>query len=281
MKHFLLLLFLAFSLAGLSQHVGINKNRPQHPLDIRGDLNVDGKILLNGVAGLNGQVLSTDASGLTAWVNKGDYKHVANFMQNSTWTVPSGVNHVMIEMWGAGGGGSSGGGGASGMYILALLEVNPGSTLTLTIGLGGENATTNPGSASDGGTTIVSASSPSYLISASGGKGAGSAAPGYATSYGTFGDTFAQFPGQSGDANTFTYAQKNSTTFAIIRKYGDGGASGPNYQKRGQGQTISFNESTGIAIESNNPTSGSIPGGGGGGGSLGEDGNKGMITIWY
>lgn len=279
MKSIISIALIFFSISLYCQNVGINKLNPEQPLDVNGNLNVDGKILVNGVEGTTGQILQTISSGATAWVNSGNYTFVSAFTQNGTFTVPAGITRVLIEAWGAGGGGSSGGGGAAGMYLYSVQNVTPGTLLTIAVGTGGANATTNPGSASDGGITTITGSGVS--LTAAGGKGAFSTTPGYAVRYVYSGATYVQYVGQNGDANTFTYAQKNSTTYAIIRKYGDGGAVGPDYNKRSQGQTISFNENTGSVLESNNPTFAPYPGGGGGGGSFGEDGASGMVVIGY
>jgi hypothetical protein len=271
------LIFLSTSLYG--QNVGINKSNPAQPLDVSGNVNVDGKILVNGVEGTAGQVLQTTSSGATAWVNSGKYTYVRSFTQDGNFTVPDGVTRLLIEVWAAGGGGSSGGGGAAGMYLVSVQDVSPGAVLTISIGLGGANATTYGGAATDGGNTTVSGL-PSYLTAA-GGHGAFASGPGYATRYGVSSAVYIQYTGQNGDANTFSYAQKNSNIFAIIRKYGDGGAAGPYYNRRSQGETRSYNESNSVLLESNNPTLAPYPGGGGGGGYLGEDGANGMVQIWY
>ncbi len=274
---YLILIFFSISLQG--QNVGINKSNPTQPLDVNGNVNVDGNILVNGVEGAAGQVLQTTSSGSMAWVNSGNYTYLKGYVQSGTFTVPAGITRVLVEVWGAGGGGSSGGGGAGGMYILSVQDVSPGTVLNITIGLGGANATTDPGAASDGGNTSVSGLP--TLLTAIGGHGAYSTSPGYSSRYGTVGASYTQYIGQNGDANTFTYAQKNATTFAIIRKYGDGGAVGPDFNKRSQGETRSYNESTSSFIETNSPTFAPYPGGGGGGGHFGRDGANGMVVIWY
>lgn len=263
------------------QNVGINKANPAQPLDVNGNVNVDGKILFNGVQGAAGQVLSTSATGATVWAGRSDFNYVKGFTQNGSFTVPAGVTRIMVEAWGAGGGGSSGGGGGAGMYLQSIQTVTPGQVLTVTTGTGGANASTYPGSASDGTVTTVTGTAPFINLTAAGGKGAFSTTPGYTTRYGVSDGIYIQFIGQCGDANTFSYTQKNSTSYAIIRKYGDGGAAGPDYSRRSQGQTISYNENTGATLESNTPTFAPYPGGGGGGGSLGVDGANGMVNIWY
>jgi len=276
---FILAVIVCSSLYG--QNVGINKTNPNQSLDVNGNVNVDGNIMINGNAGQPGQVLRTASSGATAWANLGDYTYVASFTQNGVFNVPVGITRVLIEAWGAGGGGSSGGGGGGGMYLISIQDVTPGQVLTVTLGVGGAKATTNPGAASDGSITTVTGSLPFSGLTAAGGKGAFSTTPGYSIRYGYSNINLVQIPGQCGDANVFSYNQKNSTTYAITRKYGDGGATGPDFMKRNQGQTISYNENTGSTIESNSPTFAPYPGGGGGGGSFGQDGANGMVNIWY
>ncbi len=267
------------SVAVTAQNVGINKTNPQQSLDVNGNVNIDGKIYMNGVSGTTGQVLQTTSSGSTAWANLKNYTYVATYTNNGNFIVPAGVTRILIEAWGAGGGGSSGGGGAAGNYIFSVQDVTPSTSLTITIGTGGLNATTNPGAATDGGETkIEGLMSP---LTALGGGGSGSNSPGSSNRYALSGAKFIQVLGQNGETNTTSYTQKNATTFVTIQKYGDGGASGPNYNVKCQGQTIIVNESTGILISNNLPTAAPYPGGGGSGGSLGKDGANGMVLIWY
>jgi len=263
-----------------SQFTGINKTNPAHPLDVNGNVNVDGKILLNNTLGQAGQVLRTNSTGETVWANFCDYTYAVNFTQNSDFIVPAGVTRIAVELWGAGGGGSSGGGGAAGMYVIGILDVTPGSSLTVTLGAGGAQASTNPGSGGTGtGSTV--AGSGFITLEAAGGLGAFSSTPGYAVRYGTSGAKYIQVIGQSGDANTTTYAQKNSTTFVVITKYGDGGAAGPEFAIRSQGQTRITNENTALQVLANSPTFAPFPGGGGGGGTSGQIGGNGMVIIRY
>ena len=263
-----------------AQNTGINKSNPLQPLDVNGNVNVDGKIMVSGVAGAPGQVLGTTSGGNMAWVNKSNYYNVRGFTQNGNFTVPAGVTSIMVEAWGAGGGGSAGGGGAAGMYILSLQTVTPGQDITITLGVGGNKAT-YPGAGDAGSLTSVSGSTPFINVSAAGGNGAFAGSGAYGIRYSTSGGNFIQYIGQNGDGNTVTYAQKNASTFVIVRKYGDGGASGPDYSVRCQGQIISTNENTGTALESSFVTIAPFPGGGGGGGINAAIGGSGMVNIWY
>ncbi|WP_310560128.1 choice-of-anchor D domain-containing protein [Flavobacterium sp.] len=70
-----------------------------------------------------------------------------------TFTVPTGIISIDIEVWGAGGAGggatannSAGGGGAGGGYVKKVaMSVTPGSTYTVTVGAGGTGGATNGG----------------------------------------------------------------------------------------------------------------------------------------
>ena len=92
---------------------------------------------------------------------------------------------------------------------------------------------------------------------------------------------YIQYPGQPGNATTVSYAQKNATTFVIVRKYGDGGAAGPGYNTRSEGQSFTYNENTNFTVDNNNTTFAPYPAGGGGGGIFGQAGSNGMVTIRY
>lgn len=270
---------MAFSVASYCQNVGINNLNPQHPLDVNGNLNVDGNIILNGIGGQSGQIMTTSSDGSSIWASLGVFEYLLGITQNTSWIVPNNVDRIGVEMWGGGGGGSAGGGGAAGMYTISLVDVVPGSTVTIVIGQGGPNAINSTSAASPG--TVSTVSGSFQTLNAAGGNGAFATAPGYATYYGTTGSRYFQHLGQNGYANTVSYQQKNSTTFAVVRKYGDGGAAGPDYVKRSIGQTIISNENTGGFIESNTVPLAPFPGGGGGGGISSRDGAKGMVVIYY
>jgi Glycine-rich domain len=68
-----------------------------------------------------------------------------NFTSNGMFTVPDGINYVLVEMCGGGGGGGyqsndSGpvaGGGGGGGYIRAVVPVTPGDSIPITVGAAG------------------------------------------------------------------------------------------------------------------------------------------------
>ena len=99
----------------------------------------DGAIVnadVNASAAIVASKLSGVESGLTS---------VQTFTSSATWTKPTGITKVMVEVQGAGGSGSSSanpndlqqGPGAGGGYARKLLDVSSISTATITVGAGG------------------------------------------------------------------------------------------------------------------------------------------------
>ncbi len=107
------------------------------------------------------------------------------FGESGSWTVPSGISQVRARVWGAGGGGGGGGGGAGaggsgGGYTEGYFPVTPGTTIAITIGVGGSSGlaggTTSFGafaSASGGAPGGSGTSDGSGIASTSGGAGSG------------------------------------------------------------------------------------------------------------
>ena len=94
------------------------------------------------------------------------------------------------------------------------------------------------------------------------------------------------FRGRQGGPTIETYAQRTSTEFATIRKYGDGGKTVSLNSSEGKGATFTFNNSTQANILLINSSQGMIGGGGGGGptgiGTVwGASGGNGMVIIHY
>jgi hypothetical protein len=90
-----------------------------------------------------------------------------------TYTVPAGVHEVQVEAWGGGGGGVAlnGTGGQAG-FVRAVLYVNPGDRLHLTVGTGGAGVDPGCFDASKGGATTVTESEGFAAVKAPGGGGA-------------------------------------------------------------------------------------------------------------
>lgn len=276
------LLFVCICFSAWSQNVGINKSNPTQPLDVNGNVNIDGKLMTSSVAGKSGQVLMTNAAGGTAWGNVPDFKNVIQYASSGTFVIPDTVTKVMIEAWGGGGGGAAGGGGGGGGYATTVIAVTPNTNINITaIGTGGTGAT-GVATATDGGATSVSYSGNTVAYGI-GGSGATAVRPGYGAGiFTTAGLSYAQKPGQNGSGNQVSFQQKNATTFVVVRKYGDGGAVYPAYAVKSEGQTVVSNESNSAVIESYPPMDTSRPGGGGGGGtSQSKGGAPGMVLIWF
>ena len=118
------------------------------------------------------------------------------FSNSSTWTCPSGITEITVQLWSAAGGGGGGGAGSAddnkgcevgfygcrvggqggkggdGGYIRQIVNVTPGATYNITIGLGGAGgvapcATSGSGfSGSDGGSSSFGG-----VLTAPGGSG--------------------------------------------------------------------------------------------------------------
>lgn len=108
------------------------------------------------------------------------------------FVVPAGVYQVYVELWGAGGGGggaidvkpssgtnkasTSGASGGCGGYAASILDVTPGESLSITVGLGGtggsntNNILLTGGSGNPGGSSAI-ARAVDTLLSATGGQG--------------------------------------------------------------------------------------------------------------
>ena len=85
---------------------------------------------------------------------------VQSFLSTGSFTVPSGVSQMEVELWGAGSGSfasvstTSSGGGSGGGYARKRLQgLAPGQVITVTIGQGGTAGTVNGTPAGPGGAT--------------------------------------------------------------------------------------------------------------------------------
>lgn len=156
----------------------------------------------------------------------GGFNGVQEFTQSGTFTVPAGVTHLLVEMWGAGGGGSGafgppcggiflnlpngdgGGGAGSGGYTRAVVSVIPGATYNVVVGSGGAGGAFctngNPGGASQ----IVDNTS-NVLVSAGGGAAGVGLGGGAGGTAGTGPNTV----GRSGNGGGFGGASSPNSLF--------------------------------------------------------------------
>ena len=173
---------------------------------------------------------------------------VQTFTSSGTWTRPTGITKVIVEVQGAGGGGSCDTGtnnandGGGGGYAKKFLDVSSISTSTITVGSGGagisSGGTPNAGGASswaDGTNTITGnggpGGSPNSHASANRSSAGGTATGGdiniqggpsssYHYSQGGFGQSFLGIPGAGGDA-----IAEPATSLKDGIGYGSGGGS--------------------------------------------------------
>ncbi|HFN9836242.1 TPA: hypothetical protein ACHH4S_004142 [Yersinia enterocolitica] len=180
----------------------------------------------------------------------------AVFTSTATWTCPAGVTTVYIDACGGGGGGAygtlnaTGGGGGGGAQAVrrSAINVSPGQTYTITIGLGGVAGVTGAVDGGNGGVTSLGS-----LISLAGGVGGKNNGTGSA-------------PGGSGG------------TYGISGNYTSSLSSG------GPGGQCIFGSSgpSGNGIQVGQGGGGYGAGGGGGaGGQAGGGGANGWMQIWW
>lgn len=206
-----------------------------------------------------------------------------------TYTVPAGINELVIECWGGGGGGSAsigllqsnagaGAGGGGGAHAHSVIKVTPGQVYTFTVGTGGAGGTASYtlalGYGKPGGNTTFGTASQSLII-AEGGRGAslnywkdgGSKGGNGGTASGSKGEVI-HIGGQGGDAG-----QEGDEYYS-----GGGGGAG--------GRTHSGYNATGQTAGQQGSCYCGIPGGGGQGfratalnGGGGYTGNNGIDSI--
>ena len=162
---------------------------------------------LSGVQALSNGVSSLQSMQATSFI--GSLQSLPH-----SYTVPTGVHELRVELWGGGGGGSGswyysvsnslspGSGGAQGDYTHSVIDVVAGDTCPLTVGsggLGGPGSTDQIGPAGkDGGTSSFSCPHSLASVIALGGPGAHGFDPGgnQPTSQSAEFQTYAGQPGE-------------------------------------------------------------------------------------
>ena len=199
--------------------------------------------------GTSGQVLTSNGSSAPSWGTPTVVSQPNCTVYTSgtnTFTVPTGITKIMVEVWGGGGGAAIGQfAGGGGGYSKGILSVTPGNTITATVGAGGTGGQSLGSDGAAGGTSTFSS------ISATGGAGTTNVAGNGADGTGS-GGSILNLRGSKG------YNIGSSTTGAGgIAPY-----SGAYSFETGQGNG---------------------PGGGGfaSGNVSGTSGNAGQINVWY
>jgi hypothetical protein len=213
--------------------------------------NLNGNVVL--AAGNNASIF-TNGNALTFSVG---IPNIQLFRQvsNATFTVPTNVTRIMVEMWGGGGGGGLGynspisgngigGGGGAGAYSLGVFTVAPGSSYSVT-------ATAPVNGGQNGNATTFTGNS--IAMTASGGTAGGNA------------------------SNTANGNGGNGGTSSGGNVLNSSGGSGDN---NGNGGAVW--RGAGVALQSGNGSQG--PGGGGAGAGpsgSGQGGNSGAVFVYY
>ena len=210
------------------------------------------------------------------------------FTASTTWTCPAGISSIQVEAWGGGGGaknsangaGNVTGGGGGGAYARRnTITVVPGTTYTITVGIGGD--------ASDGGATTATFNG--VTITAAGGKTGANSAKNNPAVAGGAGGSIGNSVGDiihSGGNGGSGFGGSNSGSGG-----GGGSAAGSNSNGNNGGNATSENSpgaggnavinlggaggKGGINDFGSNAT-GNYGGGGGGAGSKGKTGGNGM-----
>jgi hypothetical protein len=238
-------------------------------------LMVDGNVKINGTIDVNGATLN------------GGFTNFQVFNSSGTFTVPTGIEKVMVELWGAGGGGgggggggysnigATGGGGGGGGYVKDILNVSPGGSITVTIGSGGNGG----GGGLAGGT----------LSNGQNGFNAGNGGNtffGTTTAGGGFGGDGGQ-GGINGGGSTGGSGGSGGNApglLGIVGQFGFGGnTAGANFSA-----SSGFGGSSPNGGFGGNPGGSKTPGGGGSGGqgqygngNDGSSGGNGRVIVWW
>jgi len=228
--------------------------------------------------------VKTNESGLVddSFISKKAYSRVYELADSpATWSKPTGLKYIDVQVWAGGGGGgrgslSSGAGGAGGGGYAkkTILASALGSTETVTIGAGGNGATSDNTAGSVGGNTTFG----SHLTGYGGGAGNGSATSSNRSGGGGGGLTSVGSVGGSAGGNGGTPRE----TFAGST-FGLGGstiAGSPNFSGGAGGGD--YGNTGGSAIDGGGGGAGCVGGGGvnggnsvnGGGGGAGGGSNN-------
>ncbi len=275
----------------ISSKLGIGVASPTYALEVAGQVKITG-----GSPGA-GKVLTSDASGIATWqtptstASGFSNMSVYSTAGSDTFTVPSGVTKIMVEVWGGGGGGggasngSGGGAGGAGGYAKGIFTVSAGQQYSVTVGAAGDPFAEDPSAAqagSGGSSSFVSPTS-TTLLSATGGTG------GYGSLSSSRNQGGAGGSASGGTGTISLSGQGGEGGIVASQSYGGTGGNAPFGGPGGNGaQGGSYTRAPGAGI---------WPGGGGGGGAwaasnlaCGNGGSKqgcggngaiGGVIVWY
>jgi len=252
---------------------------------------MDATTLMQGSTLANGSVLTPVISGGTAvslvhTMTNGSGQ-VLGYTQGATavtfatnglylWTVPTGVNSLRVQAWGAGSGGSGGtatqggeGGGGGEYSEEPLYGVNPGTVYVINVGQGGAGAITGQSGNDGGDTSFAPNGFGGTTVLANGATG---------------GSAFTGGPGGTGSSNTIHFDGGNGANGSGLFGGNGGGSSGGTTNQGNPGVQSAGNAggSGGAA-----PLNGGVGGGGGasdlngigGGGPGGGGGGAGAAVV--
>lgn len=218
-------------------------------------------------------------------VNSSQFSNHIGFTTNSTWVVPSGVQKVIVELWGGGSAGqtinSVGAnvtciGGSGGEYTMYELSVTLNEVLIISAG----QAATTPSTSA--GTSSISTDIRGIIAQAQGGSNyGGEESPLFIKS------GLVKFvPGESGSAAKFSFQAVDASTWRKIIETGRGGGTYPSFKNGGHSSILEFSVPDGVYIGGSSPNAsakvGGFPGGGGACVQSGSGaGARGYILIHY
>jgi hypothetical protein len=122
---------------------------PPGPLGPQGATGAVGAQGPQGPTGPAGQPGSQGPPGPQGAPGVGGLSGVTEFTPSGTYvfTVPSGITHFLVEMWGGGGSGTSAGGGGGGAYSRSVVSVTPDMQYQVIVGAGGTSGSAGGASA--------------------------------------------------------------------------------------------------------------------------------------
>jgi hypothetical protein len=208
------------------------------------------------------------------------YKNHKLFTANDSFTVPTGITNILIEVWGNGDNGMvltlsqigssvtcSGGGG--GQYVQVLALVNPSEILDIQFDANINFVKKN--------NDFIAAAY--HGIASNGGSG---------NNFGTPLNYQLIVSGENGKSADFSFQQANAGVFRKIVKGGEGGGTYPTFRNGGNSYTMELDINTWAIVSSSYVSytinDGKFPGGGGGCGGSGWQvgyGAPGAIIIHY